>query len=122
MPKKKILFVDDEKPLGQMIKLNLEQTGKYDVLLETKGANALEAAKKFKPEVIILDLIMPDLDGSEVAVQLQDNPPLKNIPIIFLTAISPKDRDDNYNIDKDWLVLSKPIPLEDLIAAIENFS
>ena len=86
MEKRKILVVDDEVSLSRMVKLNLEATGRYEVLVENKGSLALQAARKFKPNLILLDIVMPDLEGSEVAQQVKADPELKNTPIVFLTA------------------------------------
>ena len=86
MSKKKILLVDDEAGLTRLMKLNLEATEKYEVRAENKGNFAVKAAKEFKPDIVFCDIIMPDLEGSEVARQMRADPELKNIPIVFLTA------------------------------------
>src|SRR5258706_15639749 len=83
---KKILVVDDEVTITRLLKLNLEKTGAYVVREENRGAKAYAAAREFKPDLILLDVMMPDLDGGEVAAQLQADPLMKGIPIIFLTA------------------------------------
>lgn len=68
-------------------RLYLEDTGKYKVMVETKGKQAFAAAKKFKPDLIFSDIIMPDRAGEEVAVQIKSDYSLKDIPQVFLTAI-----------------------------------
>ena len=85
--KKKILIVDDEENFGKLVKLNLEDTGEYDVRVETLGARAVPAAREFKPDFILLDIVMPDLDGGEVARLLKEDKELKIIPLGFLTAL-----------------------------------
>ncbi|MCX5708245.1 MAG: response regulator [Candidatus Omnitrophica bacterium] len=85
--KKKILIVDDEASFGKLVKMNLEDTGEYEVRAESKGAQAIPAAREFKPDFILLDIVMPDMDGGEVAQQLKEDKDLKNIPIGFLTAL-----------------------------------
>jgi CheY-like chemotaxis protein len=87
MEKKKIMIVDDEERFAQMIKLNLETTGQYKVRIETEGEKALPAAQEFQPDLIFLDVMMPGLDGGDVAKQIKDDKDLKNTPIVFLTAI-----------------------------------
>lgn len=84
--KPRILVVDDETAFTRLVKLNLEAGGLYEVREEHYGVKALEAARAFRPDVILLDVIMPDMDGHQIAGQLAADGQLKNIPIIFLTA------------------------------------
>jgi len=86
MNRKKILVVDDEVSLTRMLKRNLEATGRYEVCEENFGARALEAARAFGPDLIVLDVMMPDADGGEVASRLGEDPRLRDVPVIFLTA------------------------------------
>lgn len=82
----KILLVDDERDIVEFLKYNLEQKG-YDVIV---GYDGLEALKKLSenPDLIILDIMMPHLDGYDVYKKIRENENFKNIPIIFLTAKS----------------------------------
>lgn len=64
---KKILIVDDEEDFTKLIKLNLERTGEYEVEIENGGLRGLAAAREFKPDLILLDILMPDMEGGEVA-------------------------------------------------------
>jgi len=84
--KQKILFVDDEADLTLLVKLNLEKTGLYEVRAENRALNAVKAAREFKPDLVLLDVMMPDLDGGDVAAQLKSDASLKDVPVIFLTA------------------------------------
>ena len=84
--KHRILIVDDETTFTRLVKLNLEVGGLYDVREEHHGSKALEVARAFRPDVILLDVIMPDMDGHQIAGQLAADGQLKNVPIIFLTA------------------------------------
>jgi CheY-like chemotaxis protein len=84
--KKKILIVDDEADLTMLVKLNLEKTGRYEVRAENRAIKALAAAREFKPDLILLDVMMPDLDGGDVLAQLKDDRELRNVPVVFLTA------------------------------------
>lgn len=88
---KKILIVDDETALVRLIQLNLEATGRYQVKTETQGMEALNAARAFQPDLILLDVVMPGLSGPEVASQIRADKSLKHIPIVFLTAAVLKD-------------------------------
>jgi DNA-binding response OmpR family regulator len=84
--KKKILVIDDEPDLTMLVKLNLQKTGRYDVREENRASRGLAAAREFKPDLVLLDVMMPDLDGGDVLAQLKDDPNLKNVPVVFLTA------------------------------------
>jgi len=83
MDKKRILIVDDEKDFTQMVKLNLEETGKYIVRTENIGRQALAAAREFKPHIILLDIVMPDTDGGEIAHNISLDEELSRIPVVF---------------------------------------
>ena len=85
MPKKRILLVDDEKSLTTLLKLNLEETGNYDVRVENWPEDALAAAREFKPDLVLLDIIMPRMPGGNVAALIDNDPQLKGTPIVFLT-------------------------------------
>ena len=85
--KKKILVVDDEASLTRMVKANLERTGKYEVRTENMGSKAIEAAREFKPDLMFLDVMMPDMSGDEVAAALREDSELNDMKYVFLTAI-----------------------------------
>ncbi len=87
MAKKKILVVDDECAFTRMMKLVLEQSGTYEVFCENNASRAVAAANACLPDLILLDVVMPELDGGAVASLLQAEPRLKNVPIVFLTAL-----------------------------------
>ena len=71
MEKKKILLVDDNPDVTRTINLILEATGRYVIREENRGQRALETAREFKPDLVFLDFMMPDIDGNEVAAQLR---------------------------------------------------
>ena len=78
MEKKKILLVDDEVSFTRLVKFNLEAAGPYDVQVENEGIEALETARRFKPDFIFIDIIMPDVEGSEIARQMKADKLLKD--------------------------------------------
>ena len=119
--KHRILVVDDETTFIRMVKLNLEGTGRFEVLGEANGLQAVRTAQTFKPDLILLDVVMPDADGGDVAKKLRADPLLKDVPIIFLTAtVSREDAGQELRRIGDYLYLAKPIPLEELLACIER--
>lgn len=87
MDKKRILLVDDDISFTRMMKLNLERAGAYEIRVENTGSHAVATAREFKPHLILLDVIMPEVDGGDVAAMLKDDPFLKDIPVVFITAL-----------------------------------
>jgi CheY-like chemotaxis protein len=121
MGKKRILLVDDEKSFTTLLKLNLEDTGNYDVRVENWPEDAIGAAREFKPDLILLDIIMPRLPGGNVAAQIEEDPGLKGTPIVFLTAAVRRQQvEEHEGIICDYPCLAKPASLEEVIAAIEK--
>lgn len=121
MDKRRILIVDDEVSLTRLIKLNLEKTGKYDVLAENRGARALGTCREFKPDLVLLDIIMPDAEGSFVAAQIRNDGCFKNTPIIFLTATVLREEIENHNhVIDGYPCISKPVGLNELLKHIEE--
>ena len=119
MHKKKILVIDDEETFTEVVKFNLEETGKYEVIVENKGSQGFDAAKKFRPDLILLDIIMPDTVGDKVAFELKNSEDTKNIPVILLTEIVTKEEEAGAGgVLSGYRVMAKPIDLEKLIAAV----
>ena len=118
---KKILVVDDEVVLTKMVKMNLERTGKYEVRTENSGSKALQAVRDFEPDLIFMDVMMPDMSGDEVIAEIRDDPNISSIPYVFMTAIVSKTETDNMgsNIGGNEF-LAKPVKTEELIATIER--
>ncbi len=83
---KRILYIDDEEDILSVAKLSLEALGGYTVQTCKRGTEGIEQVDIFHPEVILLDVMMPGLDGPATLKLLQANPALKNIPVIFMTA------------------------------------
>ena len=121
MAKKRILVVDDEVALTRMVKLNLERTGNYEVRTENEGPNAIPAAREFKPDLILLDVMMPGMTGDEIAAKLREDPVLSHIKFIFVTAIVTRGETDNMGASIGGnIFLAKPIKAQELIGAIER--
>jgi len=117
----RVLVVDDEPSLTRMIKLNLEKTGDYDVWTENEGCRAVEAAREFRPDIIFLDVMMPDLQGTIIAEQLNDDDELKDIKRVFLTAIVTRDETaDGGNEIGGNHFLAKPVNTQDIIHMIKQ--
>jgi CheY-like chemotaxis protein len=120
--KKKILLIDDEKDFCFFVKCNLENTGEFKVIATGSGKEGIQLACKEKPDLILMDLNMPEMSGGEVAQFLSDRPDTKAIPIIFLTALITE-----YEIGSESMgniggknFIAKPIGTKDLIANIKK--
>jgi two-component system, OmpR family, response regulator len=117
--KKYILVIDDEVSFTRLLKLNLEQTGLYEVQAVNVAAEALAAVRRLKPDLILLDVMMPELDGGTLAATLQASPALAHIPIIFLTAAVKKDEVSSRGGQiGGFPFIAKPVDLDDLLAAL----
>lgn len=84
--KTRVLIVDDEPGFTRLLKLNFHHTGRYMAEVVNDATEAVHAAERFSPDVVLLDVMMPGLDGSEVADRLHAMPRFHNLPIVFLTA------------------------------------
>lgn len=119
--KRRILVVDDEPALTRMVKLNLERTGGFEVRTENMGSRALQAAREFKPDLIFLDVMMPDMGGDEVATQLKEDPELSQTKFVFMTAIVTKEETGTTGSSIGGNVfLAKPVKTDELIATIDR--
>ncbi len=120
-PKKRILVVDDEPSFTRLLKLNLEQTGLYEVRVENVAGQAFSAARLFKPDLIVLDVMIPEMDGGDLAGQLRQVPSLARVPIVFLTAAVKKEevRSRRGQIG-GFPFIAKPVDLNDLLDALKQ--
>ncbi len=123
MDKKRVLLVDDEQSFTSLLKLNLEETGRYEVRVENWGEDAHQAAREFQPNIILLDIIMPRMPGGNVAAVIHADAELKNIPIVFLTAAVRRSQvEENEGIICDLPCLAKPASVEEVVAMIEKYA
>jgi len=121
LDKKRILIIDDEEEFTNLVKMNLEKTDRYEVKIENRGAHGLASAREYKPDLILLDILMPDLGGSEVAYQLRHDQDVNNIPVVFLTAVARKEEvASSKGVIGGHPFLAKPVTIEELIDCIER--
>ena len=122
MDKKRILIIDDEPGFTQLVEMNLKQSGRYEVRAENSGALGLAAVKQFKPDLILLDILMPGMYGDEVASRLKHDEDTKNIPIVFLTAVISKEEvERERGLIGGHPFIAKPVSAEELIKVIEKY-
>ena len=117
---RRILVVDDDRDGTRLIKILLEKINHYLVLEENDAAKAHETARDFRPDLILLDIMMPQIDGVDIAAQIDADPELQRTPIIFLTALA-TDAEAKAGISfQGHPVLAKPINILELINRIEE--
>lgn len=119
--KKRILIVDDEERFTRILRLNLGCTGRYTVRTENSAPNTCETVREFHPDLILLDVMMPGLDGGEVAARLQRQPATRDIPVVFLTAaVTNEELTSHQGRIGGARYLAKPVELNALIGCIEE--
>jgi CheY-like chemotaxis protein len=112
---KRILIVDDDVRLLSTLRKTLEAAGLYEVTTEDSGQRALAAAATFKPDLVILDVMMPGMDGGDVAHAIQTQPATRNVPILFLTSlVSKRDVTANKGRTSGEHYLAKPVDPKEL--------
>lgn len=117
----RILIVDDERDFCHFVKRNLEAEGSYDVATCSDATQAVEQVRVLRPDLVFLDLMMPGLDGNEIAAQLEADPELRTIPVVFLTAVVTQGETDAHDGRIGGRVfLSKPVDLEALLRMIDR--
>jgi CheY-like chemotaxis protein len=119
--KKRILIIDDEESFTRLLKLNLHHTGHYTARAVNDPVQAVAAAREFSPDVILLDVMMPGMDGGEVATRLQSNPKLRNTPIVFLTAAVKRSEVASHKGSIGNLpFVAKPVDFQEVVECIER--
>lgn len=120
MKKARILYVDDEIGAARLLKLNLEATGRYEVNIQNWPEDALATAREFKPDLLLLDLIMPRMPGGNVVNAFEQDPEWKDVPIVFFTASVWRERVQEHDgIICNHPCLAKPAQLDEIIAFID---
>lgn len=115
---KKILVIDDESDIREVAKLCLEINSNWEVITADSGENGVATATTEQPDAILLDVMMPDMDGLATLLQLQDNGNTKDIPVILLTAKVQATQEYRYQNLGIAAVLAKPFDPVNLAAQI----
>lgn len=124
MKNKKILMVDDEVDFCEAVKLLLESKN-YEVLLAHDGKEGLEKARTVEPDLVILDVMMPKMNGYDVCVVLKADPNLNRIPIILLTGVDQSVFKTNYTKEMGLMTeaddyIAKPVDSAELVTRVEH--
>ena len=114
--KKKILIVDDDPAIINLLQMSIKET--YDVILAYNGKEALEKVNDHSPDLVLMDIMMPVMDGLEAMAKIKENPTTSTIPVILLTAkVQPKDVLEGYNNGADYYI-TKPFTSKELMNGI----
>jgi CheY-like chemotaxis protein len=118
---KRILIVDDEISAARLLKANLEQTGNYEVQVENWAEDAVATAREFKPDLVLLDILMPRMFGGDVAAAFRADPELSKIHRVFLTgAVRRSVLQEHGGVISGDRYLAKPASLDEIIQCIEE--
>jgi CheY-like chemotaxis protein len=118
--KARILIIDNNRGFTYAAKLGLERTGRYSVWEENEPARAQQTAQRVRPDLILLDIAMPETDGGEVATRIESDPALPRTPIVYLTALVTKVEARSGLRIRGHPFLAKPISIPELVAGIER--
>jgi two-component system phosphate regulon response regulator PhoB len=118
MPKPNILVVEDEGDLAEMVSYNLQQAG-YDVVIAGDGLSALDILRRDQPDMVILDIMLPNLDGREVCRRIRQDQKTRNIPVLIVSALAEEtDRVVGFEIGADDY-LTKPFSPRELVLRVK---
>jgi DNA-binding response OmpR family regulator len=121
MIKNKVLLVDDDVTASRLLALGLEKTGAFEVKVENVATRALTSARQFSPDIIFLDVCMPEADGGDVASQIHKDALLRSTPIIFLTSLfSGREAGTQAAERGGYEFLAKPANLAKVVACIDR--
>lgn len=121
MRKRRILLVDDEVSITHTLALYLTENGDCDVQVENEGSRAVAAAREFRPDVIFMDIMMPDADGGTLAAEIQADAILQGTPLVFLTALVSRRETGGASMQiGGYPFLAKPVDPETVLAYIDE--
>ena len=117
----KLLIIDDEDDFCNLVKKNIEQTGEFQVHIATNGEDGIRLAKEIKPNLILLDIVMPGMDGGDVLSVIRKDKSIEDIPIVFLTAIVREEEiSSQISFTTGYSVLAKTVTVGELLACIKK--
>ena len=118
----KILIVDDEKEFTDLMQLHLRRHGNVHLRVVNFSDQAIDVSRQFKPDIILLDVIMPGMDGGEVLQALESDPVLSTIPVIVVSALATNDETKMGNAEQTGghPIVAKPVQIDRLVEKIED--
>jgi DNA-binding response OmpR family regulator len=120
-PKRRILMVDDDELMLSAVKRYFEGAGAFEVRTEKDSSRARRAAREFKPDLILLDVVMPTFDGGDIATFLSQDPETRGIPILFLTSmVTPEQVEQHDGTIAGHPFVAKPAGLKEILRRVEE--
>jgi PleD family two-component response regulator len=117
----KIVLADDEKFIARAYTEGLTRAG-FEVTSCPDGLDALEQVKKIRPDIVLLDLIMPGMTGFEVLKAMKEDPTLKDIPVLILSNLSQAtDQDEAKSLGAEEFVIKSEVSLEEVVNKVKSF-
>ncbi len=124
MPGKRIFIIDDEKEILDSLSRRLKNDG-YEVLTASLGREAVQQVKDTLPDLLLVDIVLPDIDGPEVIVLIQEDAAAARIPVIFFSGIISREGQGYYSEikagGKVFPAISKPFPYNELVTLIQRY-
>jgi two-component system OmpR family response regulator len=118
---RRILLVDDEVGITRGLAIYLTENGDCEVRVENRGSHAIAAAREFRPDLIFLDIVMPDAEGGTIAAAIKNDPSLKATPVVFLTAlVSQRESRGGLTEIGGHPFLAKPVDPDAVLACIDQ--
>ena len=118
---KTIMLIDDEVGFTTLLKMNLEKTGRFEVKIENDASKAISSIRASRPDLVLLDIVMPGKDGGDILAEMRDDMSLARIPVIMLTALVAREEmsADAVAQSEALTVLPKPVEMEKLLTVID---
>ena len=115
-----VLVIDDNDDSNKLVQLVLQQDTDWQVAIASRGIDGITQAQSIQPEIILLDIAMPDMDGVEVYKILKSNSKTSSIPVVFVTAMPMLEQTLIKEIDRDVAIIAKPLDILTLSDRITN--
>lgn len=121
MYKKRILIIDDEEDFCKLVKKNIDNTGEFEVSIATNGEDGLKLLRNIRPDLVLLDIVMPGMDGADVLSAIRDDQNIKDTPIVFFTSIvKDEESGSQASFTSGYSLLAKTATVAELLACIKK--
>ena len=120
-PRKRVLVIDNEPGFADLVKLTLEASGSYEVQTEMDAVRAVATARAFRPDLILMDIVMPGGGGGSIATQIKKEPDLNRVAIVFMSAmVARRERETGERNIAGHPLLAKPVRAAELLDCVEK--
>jgi len=121
MYKKRILIIDDEEDFSKLVKKNIEKNEEYEVETAANGEEGIKLVQGLKPDLVLLDIIMPGMDGADVVAAIRNDITIKDTPVVFLTSIVREEESSSQpSFTSGYAILAKTATIGELMDCIKK--